>query len=68
MMQNGRVIMPIALPSLENETVMPNREKSGKRVGKKCGQSGKSLLKLSKSSKRGESGRFIQKKLPCLVS
>ena len=30
MMQNGGVIMPIALSSLENETVMPNREKSGK--------------------------------------
>ena len=27
-MQNGHVIMLIALSSLENETVMPNREKS----------------------------------------
>ena len=29
-MQNGGVIMPIALSSLENETVMPNRENVGK--------------------------------------
>ena len=29
-MQNGRVIMLIALSRLENETVMPNREKSSK--------------------------------------
>ena len=27
MMQNGQVIMPIALSSLENETVMPDRDK-----------------------------------------
>ena len=30
MMQNGGVIIPIALSSLENETVMPNRERSDK--------------------------------------
>ena len=39
-MQNGRVIMPIALSSLENETVMPNRENLVK--------VGKSLVKVVK--------------------
>ena len=34
-MQNGRVIMLIALSRLENETVMPNREKSIKLKKKK---------------------------------
>ena len=63
-MQTRGVTMPIALPSLENETVMPNRENLVK-VGKSVVKVVKVLLNSVKVVKVEA---FFYKKLPCFVS